>query len=390
MEPQQPKMSGRERILAALHHQPVDRLPFAPLLDAYLMMGLPPEMTGDPSLSYRSPRRQIDTLKSLGADLMVRGISVLEPVALEAAQVQALGTFAPPVVARTEVKDNEFAEIIETPVGTLTGRWKLTDRHGTLAHFTRYVVNNYEELKVFTYAVDHLSMEVPRPRPDIYERYDGLLGDEGMPTSNLMNTPFMQLIEFVFGLQNTYLLLHEHRAEMEHVLERLHQSQRLIVEALAASPAQVVIQYENTSSTLLSPAYYRRYCLPVQNDYARVLKTAGKTYLIHMCGKLRAFIPDFAGAEFSGISDIAPGPTGDLPLDQAAASLTGKVVTGGIDATTFASTDAALVEREASQLVRNLKPHRGVIMGSGDAMPKNTRVENVRRIVEIVHALGVY
>jgi uroporphyrinogen-III decarboxylase len=211
-----------------------------------------------------------------------------------------------------------------------------------------------------------------------------------MPTVNLMNTPFMHLIEFVMGLQNTYLLLHEHRTEMEHVLERLHQSQRLIVETLAESPAQVIIQYENTSSTLLSPAYYRRYCLPVHNDYARILKSAGKMYLIHMCGKLSAFLPDFRGAEFSGITDIAPSPTGDLPLYDAAANLSGKVVTGGIDATTFASTDTDSVETGVTQLIQKLKPHRGVILGSGDAMPKNTRLENVRCIRRLAHTLGVY
>jgi len=383
-------MSGRERILAALHHKPVDRLPFAPLLDAYLMMGLPPELTGDPAVSYRSPRRQIDTMKNLGFDLMVRGISVLEPTALEAATIQALGTFGATIATRTETKGSAFSETIETPIGTLTGRWQTTDSHGTLAHATKHVLNNLEELKVFSYAVDHLSMQSPRARPDIYERYDKLLGDEGFPTANLMNTPFMHLIEFVMGLQNTYVLLNEHRAEMEHVLERLHQSQRLIVESMAASPAQVIVQYENTSSTLLSPAYYRKYCLPVHNEYGRIFRAAGKIYLIHMCGKLRAFLPDFKAAEFSGISDIAPSPTGDLPLYEAAASLEGKVVTGGIDATTWASNDAVFVEAEVTQAIRKLKPYRGVILGSGDAMPKNTRLENVRRIRELVHTVGVY
>jgi uroporphyrinogen-III decarboxylase len=252
------------------------------------------------------------------------------------------------------------------------------------------VVNNYEELKILAYAVDHLTLEPPAPRHDIYERYDKLIGDEGLPTVNLMNTPFMHLIEFVIGLQNTYLLLHEHREEMEHVLTQLHQSQRRHVEALAASPAQVIVEYENISSTLLSPSYYRKYCLPVQNDYARILKSAGKIYLIHMCGKLRAFIPDFQQAVFSGITDIAPLPTGDLPISDAATNLPGKIVMGGIDATTFASNDTTFVEREVTYVIQKLKPYRGVFLGSGDAMPKNTRVENVRLVKRLVDSLGTY
>ena len=64
MDTTKPQMSGRERILAALNHQPVDRLPFTPAVDSYLMMGLPPELTGDPNLDYMHPKRQLATMKN--------------------------------------------------------------------------------------------------------------------------------------------------------------------------------------------------------------------------------------------------------------------------------------------------------------------------------------
>ena len=391
MDTTKPQMSGRERILAALNHQPVDRLPFTPAVDSYLMMGLPPELTGDPNLDYMHPKRQLATMKNLGFDLLVRGVLVNEDFSRYATMVQSLGAFAPPVEVKIKyLSDTEMAEIITTPVGTLTGLWKLTDKHGRVPHFTKYVVNNYEELKIFAYAVEHIDMSPLKPRFELYNRFDALLGDEGLPAVSFMNTPLMHLIQFLMGLENTYILLHEHPKEMEFILERLHVSHRRHVELIAQSPAKVVIQYEGTSSTLLSPAYYRKYCLPVQNDYARILTSAGKIHLIHMCGKLQAFINDFKGAEFSGITDIAPHPTGDLPLYEAAERLQEKVLIGGIDATTFASNDLAFVEKEVTQLIQKVKPYRGILLGSGDVVPKDTRVENIRLMNKLVNELGHY
>jgi len=390
-QPQKPgRMSGRERVLAALNGQPVDRIPFTPLFDPYTLLGLPEELTGDTSINIYHPRRQIAALKALGCDLLIRGVATTVAFSASAPQLQGLGAFAPPVEAKTELKDDELREILTTPVGTLTGIWKFTDRVGTIPHFIKYVVNNHEEMEVFHYAVEHFSTEPPQPRYDKFLKIDELLGDEGLPTASMFNSPLMHLIEFVFGLENTYILLNDYRNEFEDILEKMHAAQRRHVEALAASPAPVVIQYENTSSTLLSPKIFRRYCLPYLNNYADILRAAGKIFLIHMCGKLHAMVDDINQGHFNGICDIAPLPTGDLPLDEAAARLPGKVVIGGIDATTYICQDAEFVKMEVSSLIERIKPFNGVLLGSGDVTPRGASVENFRIIRSLVDTLGTY
>ena len=384
------EMSGRERVLAALNRQPVDRIPFTPCFDPYTLTGLPEELTGDPTLGIYHPRRQIAALKALECDLMIRGVAATARFSEGAYQVQGLGAFAPPVEARTEFKDNEMCETIETPVGTLKGIWKFTDRVGTIPHFIKYVVNDYEEMKIFHYAVEHFNTEPPEPTYETFMKIDRLLGDEGVPTASMYNTPFMHLIEFVFGLENTYLLLYDHRDEFEDILEKMHTAQRRHLEALAISPAPVVIEYENTSSTLISPTIFRRYCLPYLNDYADILRDAGKLFLIHMCGTLHAMVDGISQGHFHGICDIAPQPTGDLPLDEAAAKLPDKVVIGGIDATTFISEDTEFVERKVSSLIERIKPHRGVLLGSGDVVPRGAQVENFTTIRRLLNTIGTY
>lgn len=383
-------MSGRERVLAALNRQPVDHIPFTPCFDPYILSGLPVELTGDTKLGLYHPARQIAALKALGCDLLIRNVPVTELSSTGAFQVQGLGVFATPVETKTEFNGTEMGEIITTPVGTLKGIWKYTDKVGAIPHFVKYVVNNYEEMKIFHYAVEHFNKEPPKPHHETFLQIDRLLGDEGVPTASMFNTPFMHLIEFVFGLENTYLLLYDHREEFEDILEKMHAVQRRHVEVLAASPALVVIEYENTSSTLISPAIFRRYCLPYLNTYADILRAAGKIFLIHMCGKLHAMVNDISQGHFNGICDIAPEPTGDLSLDEAAARLPEKVVIGGIDATTYISQNPEFVREKVSGVIERVKSLRGVLLGSGDVAPRGSRVKNFRIIRELIDTLGSY
>jgi uroporphyrinogen-III decarboxylase len=200
----------------------------------------------------------------------------------------------------------------------------------------------------------------------------------------------MGLIEILWGLENTHYLLHDHRAEVEDIMDKLHAVNLEAAKALAASPADVIISYENTSSTLHSADQFRDYILPYLNEYADVAHEAGKVYLIHQCGKLRAFVDDMATARFDGNIDISPGPTGDLPLDEAAALMPGKVVAGGVDPTTFISRDTEAVRDEISGLIRRIKPYPGVLLGSADTTPWGARLENFHLMRELIDTEGSY
>lgn len=384
---QQPRpMTGRERILAALRREPVDRIPFVPLIDPYVLMGLPPGITQAPDDPVQGA---IEAAQVLSYDPMIRHVPVTEPRAHNTAFLEAVGCFSPPVTASAELKDDLLIETLTTPVGTLTGLYKYGGG-GWVPHPIKHLVNNYAEMRIFHYAVDHLSPEPLIPKDNRFLAVERELGDDGIATASIMNTPLMYLIEMVWGLESTYYLLQDHREEVEDILEKLHHSLKQIVKLHADSPAQVIIEYENTSSTLLSPAIFRRYYLPYHNEYSEILEEAGKIFLIHMCGRLRAFVDDFRSARFTGIADISPHPTGDLPLDDAAALLQGKVVLGGIDATTFVNTDAGFVRAEVSSLIERVKSFSGVLLGSADATPRGTLVENFWLIRDLVNTVGSY
>ncbi len=384
------KMTGRERITAALESKPVDKIPFVPLIGPFTLMDMPTEIRGEGPIAGFDPARMSAAARALECDLMIRHVAVNDRYGEGAVHAQMLGGFVPPVETKAGFEDGRLVETIITPVGTLTGKWGFTDRVGIIPHATKHLVNNYEELKIFHWAVDHLKTEPAAPLYDLFIAADNKIGEDGIATTSFSNSPIMFLIEMVWGLENTYYLLHDHPEEVKDILDKLHASVKLNLEVVAQSPAKVVIQYENTSSTLLSPTIFREHVLPYFNEYAEILRGAGKIYLVHMCGRLNAFKEDLAGAEFSGIIDIPPQPTGDFPLDVAAASLPDKIVIGGVDPTTFISPDSKFVEEEVAGLIQRLKPFKGVMLGSADVTPRGALPQNFKLIRRLIDTIGTY
>ena len=380
-------MSGRERILSALKRKPIDRIPFVPLIEPYTLMDMPEEISSKAVGRGFDPMRMVAACRALGCDPMIRHVPATTPLGQHTAHLAMLGSFADPVEARSTFDQGTLTETLTTPAGTVFGQWKFTDKVGLIPHAIKHAVTNYEELKIFHSAVEHLTAEHVKPDHGIFMEVERAIGDDGIATASVSNSPLMYLIEVAWGLENTYYMLQDYPAEVEDILERLHGSLKRYVEVLAETKAEVVIQYENTSTTLLSPKVFEKYCLPCLNEYADILTSAGKIFLIHMCGRLYGLRDWIARGRFTGVCDIPPHPTGDFPLDVAAASLPGKVVVGGIDPTTFISEDSAFVEAEVSGLIERIKPYPGVLLGSADVTPRGARVENfviIRRLVETV------
>ncbi len=167
-----------------------------------------------------------------------------------------LGAYAPPVEAETRFEGAQMIETLKTPVGTLTGIWQFADTVAGIPHAVKHAVTNYEEMKIFQYAVNCLDTDHPGLDHAFFRHLDNLIGDDGIATVSLSNTPLMYLIEMAWGLENTYYLLNDYREDVEEILEGLHRSLKRHAEVPASSTAEVVIQYENTSSALLSPKMF--------------------------------------------------------------------------------------------------------------------------------------
>src|SRR5512142_58720 len=72
------EMSSRERILAALNGQAVDRLPFVPLIDTYSLLDMPVHVQqalqpGDNEVYWRGI---LAAMRAIGCDILLRHVNV--------------------------------------------------------------------------------------------------------------------------------------------------------------------------------------------------------------------------------------------------------------------------------------------------------------------------
>jgi len=366
-------MSPRERLLAALRFQEVDRIPWSPCLDGYFL-GPRPD--------------QIAAFRKLRADALIRhALNFIGSVPMRITAPPPGRTLA--FTVRQQQQGDELQYTYECPVGTLTERCRYNPESSNIPWTVKHRLQTIADVKVLQWMCEKAEFA---PVPGFYEPYAKALGDDGLVTISMLGTPIQWAINSEAAVDTFWFLYADHTAEMEEFFEAAHQMNLRMLRAIAEGPGEVVIQYENLSSTLCSPALWEKYAIRWINEYADLMHRAGKIFLQHNCGHLKAFATRFRQARFDGCMDVAIPPTGSITLGEAR-ELWGpdKVICGGIDATAFSGLSPAQMKDYVRNLLRDFRDRgRGYILGSGDATPKTATWENLLAVTEVVESEGRY
>ncbi len=317
-------MTGRERILNLLNGLPVEGLTWNALVDTTTLTAMPPEVQA---------LNVVDFCRLVGADVLQLGDFSLP-------QDRQVGD---PFVARISgVEMKEFSPeegfLVRrtlTPWGDLTA----TFRQG---HPLEYPVKDLEDLRILRRVWEATSYEEAGGEWEArYRKADEYIGESGIYTHFIPSSPVQRLIEYEMGMVNFYSMLHDHRSEMEGLLEVMQARWLETVSILArCTPAQVIIPVENTSTTLISPALYALYSLPQMRAFAELVHSCGKKAVFHMCGWLKNLLPCLAETGLDGIHALTPPTVGDTPFDLAMDTLGERVTLMGIlDGTVFHDPD---------------------------------------------------
>lgn len=358
-------MTPQERLVAAFSHEPCDCVPFAPLLEGYFQASLP----GGQEKSVA------DLQYELAGHILIRAavIRISTPLWLGA----RVCNMAPGVEEEYRADNGDILHTVRTPVGSL--RWRL--RFAPETPYIPWVIENrlrtVEDVKTYQYLIEHTDIEVWL---DYFQEQERCVGDKGLVTILGPISPLQQMINFEMGLERLIYMLADYPVEMNEMLDTFHAWQLRAWERMAELPGEICFIHDNLSSTTTSRSMYKRYDRRYVNEYAEVLHKAGKKLITHWCGRLTAFIDDFAEARHDGISDITPLPTGDLDIVEARKTWGRRfAMLGGIDPTLFARGTPEQVESYVEDMLERMgDARRGFILGSGDAVPFGTPPENVK------------
>lgn len=351
------ELTNRERIIATLHKKEVDRLCWSPLIDSYFIN----------SLYLQNINMDIiEAMRYIGNDIMERHVASPLPVSKNVSVEEKWS-------ADGKVKRINYI----TPVGTIYEEKKLS---GETIYTSKHLIETLEDVQIYQYIAENTTFN-----DDIkaFVERNQYIGDDGMATPEAPMTPIQSLLQDKAGVENTVFLMADYPDEMDELLEAMHERNKRECEVLAKYPAEVVIGYEDTSSTVMSRNMFQNYSAPQIDDYADIFHNSGKVYITHMCGKLSAFAQDIGAGKQDGIDSVCPPTTGDFcAWDARSAWGPDKVIIGGIEPPALARMNVEQTLAYVDEIMQRMKGQRGFILSTGDATSFGTPIENLIAITK--------
>lgn len=373
-------MTSRERLLAILNKEKeIDRTGWSPLIDGYYMSSLSPE------------KDIIDAFKEINADVMERHVftwnSNLENKKIGIDSDSSSISFTENgIEVSEELKKVEKGTLLtrhyEIPGHILTSRSIYTKESPFIPFPLEPFIKTAEDIEAFIYV---------KKREKYIERFsnfvkeDNRIGEAGIATDTAPTSPIQDIIQHLIGIEKFYTVFFtDHLNELEKLMEVMHEKNIEAYKLLANSPASVVISYENTSTTLVSPAIYEKYSLPYIDDYVDIVHKKNKIFLTHRCGKLKWLVGFLKKGKDDGIIDISPEPTGDLNIWDAREAWPDKIVQGGLDPTILTQWSIGKVKNYVKLILNKTGGRDRLIIGTADATPKDAKFENLKAVGEVI------
>jgi uroporphyrinogen-III decarboxylase len=370
------KMTSRERILAVINGEKPDRLPWAPLIGQYYVnslkeLGIDLEDIAPKSVAKTDAIKrwvnlyEIEVPKYLGADIIYRHVMVYKIKYNKCEEFEEM--------------DGDIRRVgYVTPLGRIYSEMKTG---GGTEFITKYLVKSLDDIKIYSYLIDNTEIEV---NYQDYKEFDEYIGDDGIATLTGPVTPLQELLQFKMGVEYTAYNIGDYPEEMEELMDKMHELNKKIYVALANCDALVTITYEDTSTTVLSKRWYKKYCINQLNDYTDILHGEGKIHIVHMCGKISKLTDMIAEGRMDGIDSVCPPSTGDLEPGDALQQLSGKIIIGGLEPPALVRMSTEDAVKYAAEKIHQVGNRSNFILSTGDSTAACTPVENLKAISSLI------
>ena len=279
-------MTPRKRILAVLHGEMPDQVPFT--------IKRPQPAQGEIERKLRN-----------------EGLAIC-------IEEMPFSTSRPNVeVLRHERWENGMSRVRETfctPVGEVSQQWVIEPGYGS-RHIIQHMVTQPQDYEVVDFLIRD---EVYTPAFDRFRRAEQVMGEDGLVFGGwLPPTPLMRMLWELLGAEEFAISLVEHADEFRTLYDTLLEKQLQQIRLVSESPAIVAHLPENLTAEMIGPKRFQEYVLPVYAEFASILKAKGKLLAAHCDGHLKVLADDLATSALDIIEAFCPFPDGDMTLAEA-------------------------------------------------------------------------
>ena len=143
------------------------------------------------------------------------------------------------------------------------------------------------------------------------------------------------------------------------------------------------------SSTIISPGQYKEFCFPYHKKATEAFHKKGTPVYLHICGNSMPILEYMAETEVDAIEPLDP--LGGVDIAEVKRRVGDKVcLKGGVNTLTLLRGTPEDVMEEAKHCIESAGRGGGYILGSGDDIPTDAPVENVKAMVEAAKIYGRY
>lgn len=359
-------MSPRERILATLRGEPVDKLPFF-----HYWRHL---QTGQIERECRNKGMGICWVRPCYT-MAMPNVEIIEKRESTTNRATLVRTYHTPVgtVSEREVLDSG------------TGQWHGTRSWRDITPWkTERLIKEPKDYEVVRFMV-----EDTKYKADYFpiKQAKEWLGEEGVAIAGLRHSPMQMLMIDWIGSESGLFFIHllKHRSKVEELYLTLCRSYQPLYEIAADSPADIILYGDNIDGVLVNPQIFKQYFMPVYSKCANVLHEKDKIMGTHMDGRLNVLKELIARCPQDLIEAFHPPPLGDLQLHEALTLWKNKTVWMGFPAPIYVMGSDS-VKRFLLSLLKNIIPaERLAIIASTENLVSNENLLMMASILEKFH-----
>jgi hypothetical protein len=354
-------MTSKERIIAALHGQPVDRIPFSPFL-AYVWEYFPAEVQEAGQLAFHH---------AIGADPLWRGATC------------AVKAIQPEGVERKVVEEGDrLVTHVTTPVGAF--RFAHAKSHdGNTTFCVEHPLKTEADYKVRMWMEENTTFE--RNHEAVEAHLEGQ-GREGLSLGQLVprcKSAYQDMVEFFVGTEALVYAQMDFPDTVRSLWEVMVENDLKAAKMSVESPYDYFLSFEDSSTQNYSPSQYDEFIGSEIGQWCDILKGAGKHYVQHACGHVAALTERMRDHGVFAIESLSPPPTGDLSIKDARAMVGDTMgIIGGIEPTMFLNLSEAELGPYVEQVIADAQGGP-FLLANSDSCPPGVTVEKFQLVADV-------
>lgn len=281
-----------------------------------------------------------------------------------------------------------FARIRDNEDGSYTDEWGVSYAPGpeAVAHPLRGPLSTIEDVRSWNPPDPDAPQRLGK-LPDLVSRY------KGRRAICFHHRAAFMWSAYLLGIDNLLIAFLEDPPLVDELMEKVLRCNMRIVQRAIRAGAEVIVlgdDYAGNSGPMMSPALFRRFCLPPLARMIEMIHAEGAFCIKHSDGNLYPLLDMIVGAGPDGINPVEPVAGMDLTTVK---RLVGDrvCITGNIDCAHLLPHGTTEEVREAvRQAIADAAPGGGYVLTSSNSIHSSCNPANFVAMVEACHAFGSY